>query len=56
MECSNCDSKQILMKGNPYAEHVVFKCQECGNKKRENTNHLRPDNLNIKFSGEVSSE
>lgn len=55
MECNECGGGEVLMEGNPYAEHVTFKCQECGNERKENTNHLRPNPLNIRFSEEVFS-
>jgi hypothetical protein len=39
------------MEGNPYHEHVTFKCEDCRNERKSNTNHLRPEALHYKFPG-----
>lgn len=40
-ECPDCGSQE-LMEGNPYHEHITFKCEDCGNERTANTNGLRP--------------
>ncbi|MFB6182492.1 MAG: hypothetical protein ABEI78_00355 [Candidatus Nanohaloarchaea archaeon] len=55
MRCSKCGGQEI-MEGNPIAEHVKFICQVCGKERKMNTNHLRPETLQIEFSGEQEVE